>query len=95
MNTITTQGLSFEIYLYESKLFGLRVMDEHVKMERPPFSIVCREDGVDRLPPSLYLLIFLEPTHIANQYISSATCVCKNEVKLGLSEVFRLLCGIS
>ena len=32
-----------------------------------------------RLPPSYYLLIFLEPTHIPNQYISNATCVSEHE----------------
>ena len=47
INTNTAQGLSFGIYFYNSKLFGLRAMDEHVEMERSQFSIVRREDGVE------------------------------------------------
>ena len=46
-----------------------------------------RPNGVlsvnNRLPPSLYLLICLEPTNIANQRISSATCVNEHEVETG------------
>ena len=39
--TNTAQGLLFAIYFYNSKLFGLRAMDEHVEMERSQFSFLA------------------------------------------------------
>ena len=49
-------------------------------------SVMDREPLFLRLPPSLYLLIFLEPSHIANPQTnttSSATCVSEHEVETG------------
>ena len=48
-----------------------------------------------RLPSSLYLLIFLESKHIANQCISGATCVNQHEVETGRLQQSAIFCPMT